>query len=448
MKKVFLFCFILLFCTKCQNVKDSGTYYIKNINIVDVQNGGVLANQNVLIEGNKIKAIYLEEVDVPDSTQIIDGEAKYLMPGLWDMHGHFLGNYQEYAPLLIANGVTGIREMSGEYSTLDSVKKEIAIGNKFFPDIYSAGNIIEGRPKWWNWSVLVQNKIEAVKEVENQLEQGIDFIKIYTGLNRESYFAIAEKCRQVGKPFAGHIPSSVSMWEAIDAGQQSSEHLYGLLEACIPDIGQLKNKPVFGTEHYQCLLDNFQREKFDSLTRKLANSNTWLCPTLTMVKNYSMLDNPELKNDPRMKYMPKEDLRWWNRGNAYEKSHYDVCRSHFKLEQGLLGDLEKAGVKIIAGTDFKNPYCYPGFSLHDELELMVDGGMSVLSVLQSATSNAAKFINRENEFGSIEMGKTASLLLLDANPLANISNTKKISGVFQRGKYYNKKDLEEILLLK
>lgn len=451
----YFFCSSLLFfisITTCLSQEVSHDLLIQNISIIDVETGETLTDRAVGIDGDKISEIYSKSVAAASSTAVIDGNGKFLIPGLWDMHTHYFWNYNFSNPLLIANGITGVREMWGNTDVISTVRKQIAAGEIMAPDIYAAGAIIDGVPPIWPGSSGVANAEEAIAEVDKQITSGVDFLKVYSRLTKEAYMAIAKRSTEKGTPFAGHIPGSVSIWEAMAAGQYSSEHMYGILEASNSDLATLAAQPSqFSKTSMELMTGNFDEAIFDSLATVMAESDMWLSPTLTVLRSIAYLTDSSFTDDARLAYLPLFMTSSWNPANDFRfKSRtpefYEASKTKYKLQVSLMGKLANKGVKIIAGTDYPNPYCFPGFSLHDELELMVDGGMSKLQALQAATVNPAIFQKKEAAFGTITPGKTASLVLLNANPLEDINNTRKISSVILRGKVYNRTELDEMLV--
>ncbi len=453
MKKSILFLLVILMGA-CSTPKDvSHNLLITNVTVIDVKTGDKLQNRNVAIDGDRIIQIYDGEVSPSDSTEVIDGTGKFLIPGLSDMHTHYFWNYIISNPLLIANGITHVREMWGEMNTIKNVRQQTASGKLLAPDIYSAGSIIDGTPPIWPTSTGVASPEEAIAAVDAQIESGVDFLKVYSRLPKDTYMAIANYAKEKGISFAGHIPSGMTVWETMEAGQKSSEHFYAMLEASIDDpkgFEQLNEKSATNTEKTMFLIEHFNEAKFDSLASVMAKSDMWLSPTLTVLRSIANLNNAEYIDDPRLEYLPTFMTQSWNPSQDFRfknapEDYFQAALDKYKLQLSLMGRLSEKGVKIIAGTDYPNPYCYPGFSLHDELELMVEGGMSSLEALKAATLNAAIFTDKESEFGTIEEGKLASLVLLDADPLTDINNTRKISSVILRGKHLNRAQLDELL---
>lgn len=412
---------------------------IFNVNIIDMETGEILANRSVGIDSNRISAIYDQEVSTFWSDKL-DGKNGYLIPGLWDMHAHFFRNEKQASRTLLANGVTGIREMWGNMDSTNLFLKRNKKGH-YGPDIYSAGAIIDGPPKMWPQSVEVSNAEEARAEVLSQIEEGVDFIKVYNNLSKESFDAIAETATEYGVPFAGHIPPAVGFVYAAEKGLSCAEHMTGITGAVL----KAEEGVVIGFDNEYNYLDTYDEARFDALCKVLVEHDVWLSPTLIVSKNYGSLDKPEvLQASDRLNYIDNETKSYWS-AYVYDSAYAAEWRAVNDFLFPLVGKAHAKGVKILAGSDFPNPFTYPGFSLHDELELLVENGMSNLAVLQSATSAPAEFMNKTNDFGAVAAGKIASLVLLRDNPLEDISNTTSIEAVIQRGKLYKKEALTEML---
>jgi len=368
-KSRFVILLLIIPFMSCYNHKHE--CLITNVNIVDVYTGKILINKTLAIDSNRISAIYDNEIVGSDSTIVIDGKGKYLIPGLWDMHAHYKWNRIDTEPLLIANGITGVREMWGDMPEYVKVPKNRPQEGVVSPDIYFAADFIDGNPPAFPGSVIVTTPVDAIAAVQSQIDKKVDFIKVYSMLTEEAFLAIAKEAKKRNIPFAGHIPNGVSIYKAIDAGMASSEHLYGFLEGCIP---QNKNENLPSSEEE--LVSRFSEKSFDSLCSVLAKSNMWICPTLVVGMVNSHLNDTIFKNDNRKVYLPGYLIEIWNQKmNAYTQSQMDIfvksAKPRHLLELSLIGKMNEKGVKFIAGTDFPNPYILPGFSLHDELSLMV-----------------------------------------------------------------------------
>ncbi|HEX2845978.1 MAG TPA: amidohydrolase family protein [Chitinophagaceae bacterium] len=421
---------------------------ITHVNIIDVKSGRVAEDKTVVIDSNMITAIHDGKIRYSSSTKVIDGSNKYLIPGLWDMHAHFYWNNDDSDPLLIANGITGVREMWGVMPRIRQIREKTQTGEIIAPDVYTAGVVIDGNPPIWPGTIGVATPDEARKAAEDQIAEGVDFIKVYSALNEESFMTIADVARKRNIPFAGHIPSNISIYKAMDAGMASSEHLTGILEACSAKEDSIMKLNF--RERIVPLLSTFKQERFDSLCTALAQSKMWLCPTLTVLRAFGFLKDSSFINDARLVYLPdylkaswspKNDFRFQNRPEDY----FPNQRKKFQLQLSLIKEMSDRGVKFLAGTDYPNPYCFPGFSLHDELALLVEGGMSALDALRAATINGAVFMGKADKMGAVEAGKLASLVLLNKNPLLDIENTKTIEAVILRGKLYDRPALDRML---
>jgi len=424
-------------------------------------------DMTVVIAGPRIAEIG-KGVPVPQGAEVVDARGKFLMPGLWDMHVHWYA--KRYLTLFIANGVTGIRVMFGQ-PIHHEWRREIDEGELLGPRMSIASPIIDGPKPFWPDSVAVGTEAEARGAVVRVKQNGADFVKVYTFLPHDAYFAIANESKKQGIPFEGHVPLSVTAEEASNAGQKSFEHLLGVLPACSLQSKELdraarddlaeaisSGKPVFEGPHFHKIRDlelqAYSSERAAALFETFRKNGTWQCPTLTINRNVAFLDDPSFKKDGRLKYMPPGIRSYWERsfepgadpGNLpVTRDDFVFYQKEFTKQLEIVGLMQKSGVGILAGTDALNPFCFPGFSLHDELALLVQAGLTPSEALQTATINPARFLGEENDFGAVEKGRIADLVLLDANPLEDIANTKKIQAVVFNGRYFPKPRLEEML---
>ena len=443
----------------------------KNVTIIDVVNGKLKSGMFVLVAGNRIAGIG-KKVIVPKDAKIIDASGKFLLPGLWDMHVHSLRaeRVETFFPLFIVNGVTGIRDMGAPLKSLSLLKQwraEIAAGARIGPRIFAAGSTLGGaRPQN---TFPAKNENEARHAVRTLRKEGADFIKVYSLLPRALFFAAADEAKKQGITFSGHVPGSVSVLEASDAGQKSMEHLYGMLEACSSDEAEIRKEVEQAGENtdtwaawgnivrttdrlygMQELEKTFNAEKCRAVYRRFVKNKTRQCPTLVMRRALAFRNDPAFTSDPRLKYFPMSESRGWNspadtRNANLTAQEIADRKIRLRKESEMTGEMKRAGVELLAGTDLGNPYIYPGFSLHDELELLVEAGLSPLAALQAATINPSRFLGNEMELGTVEQGKLADLVLLDANPLESISNTKKINGVVVNGRFFDRGSLDKML---
>jgi Amidohydrolase family len=433
--------------------------------VIDVANGTVLADRAVAIADGRITAVgHTGALNVPGGAKVVDCTGQYMIPGLWDMHVHFA--FKSYGALFVANGVTGVRVMWGNPQGVNhhQWRKEFSEGKVVGPRMMIASAIVDGPNAVWPGSIVVNDAQEGVEAVRAAKRAGADFVKVYDLIPREAYEAIARECKAQGIPFAGHVPQRVTAGQASDAGQKSMEHLSGIRSACSTreDELMIERAKAFenskGLETIRGLSDrqrdgiraSFSEARAQELFARFKKNGTWQCPTLTVLRAIAWLDEPAFINDPRLKYTapmvrmiwdPKRDFRF----KSTPPSEYALRKLEFKRSLELVGAMNKAGVGLLAGTDEMNPYCFPGFSLHDELSLLVKAGLTPLDALRAATINPAKYFGKDGSTGTVDLGKEADMVLLDANPLDDIQNTTKIHAVVADGRLFDRAALQKIL---
>jgi imidazolonepropionase-like amidohydrolase len=435
-----------------------------HVTVIDMTGAPPSPDMTVVIMGDRITELGKSgAVHAPEGAQVVDATGKFMIPGLWDMHVHWL--HKDYVPLFVANGVTGIRIMWGA-PMHHQWQKEIEQGTLLGPRMAIGSAIVDGPKPIWPGSIAVGTDAEGRQAVIRSKQQGADFIKVYSRLPREAYFAIADEAKKQGIPFAGHVPSSVTVAEASDAGQKSIEHFTGFLDASSSREEELRKASADAWANLpegqafpsratlrplsRLSLDTFSPEKANALFARLARNHTWQCPTLVVQRNMAFIKDPAIHNDPRVKYMPPQIASGWDPAGDFRlkdrtQEDFDLARSVYKKLTELVVPMRRAGVEILAGTDVINPYCFPGFSLHDELTLLVAAGLSPLEALQAATLNPARFLGKEKDLGTVEKGKIADLVVLEANPLEEIGNSRKIDAVVTGGKLLSKADLKKTL---
>jgi imidazolonepropionase-like amidohydrolase len=427
---------------------------VTHVTVIDGTGAKPKADQTVVVTGERIVQIGTSRrVKLPEKTQVVDGTGKFLIPGLWDMHVH-MSEIPHFSELCIAIGVTGVRDMFGDMTNIMAERKAIA-GGQPGPRIVAAGRLIDGPNPIWPGSVTAKDAEEGRQAVRTVKQEGSDFIKVYSLLPRDAYFAIAEEARRQGMVFAGHVPDSVTAAEASDAGQKSIEHLTGVLLACssraaeLMPAGPARNNPTNLVRYIKTLVETYDEQKAQALFARFKRNHTWQCPTLTVLDNISHLHDGSLTNDYRLKYVNAELAQFWNPTNVrFANTPPEVWTEMQRaghIRQEIVGRMRRAGVEFLAGTDTPNPYCFPGFSLHDELDRLVAAGLTPTEALQAATLNPARYFDRLPDLGTIQPGKLADLVLLDANPLRDIHNTTKIRAVFANGRFYDRAALDQFL---
>ncbi len=466
MKKVLLFLSLWLlpiglFAQQGDNNSQKALVFT-HVTVIDATGAPAKPDMMVVIKGGRIAAFgKTASLDVPKNAHVVDATGKFLIPGLWDMHIHpWLGKH--YLALFTANGVTGVRVMAGE-PVHHKWRQEISAGKLIGPRMVISSPIVDG-PKSPVLGSPVSNEGEGRQVVRKVKKQGTDFVKVYHFIPRDAYFAIADEAKKQGIPFAGHVPFSVSAAEASDAGQQSIEHCPFVLPACSSEGEEeltRKMKETWETSplslphvraRVKLLADiTYSEKKAAELFACFVKNSTWVCPTLIILHDLSFRDEEELANDPRLKYMPLSTKDSWNPKNndlvawATGEGQADVrklCEKHL----AIVGAMRRAGVGLLAGTDTTPmAYCFPGFGLHDELAMFVQAGLSPMEALQTATYNPAKCLGKLDSMGTVERGKVADLVLLEADPLEDISNTRKIAAVVVGGKIFDKAALQKML---
>ncbi|WP_020577458.1 amidohydrolase family protein [Actinopolymorpha alba] len=435
-----------------------GDLALTHVTAIDATGRRPQPDMTVLVRGERIALIAKSrEVRIAPGTKTVDLTGKYLIPGLCDMHVHSDDLEKIYPPLYIANGVTTVREMNGlpfHYEWRDRVEGGSLLG----PHMVVASRMIDGTPSLWDGIPLpiikAGTEAEARDAVRKLKREGADFIKVYTRVSRPVYHALADEARRQGIPFAGHCPDAVPMPEASDAGQRSFEHLFwtwfstssreaeirrGLAEITIDSDNAYNSwfQQIHPLEWMAA--HSYDHKKAAALFAQLVANGSRQVPTLTV---HQVVDRPDdfSPDDERLKYLPASRLREWQwqieelylAGRTPEE--FAQHRELFGHRLRLVGAMRRAGVPIMAGTDTINPYTFPGFSLHDELALLVEAGLTPMEALQAATLEPARFLGVEHALGTVQKGKIADLVVLDANPLDTIRNTRMVHAVVVRGR--------------
>jgi imidazolonepropionase-like amidohydrolase len=428
---------------------------INNVNVVDVRSGAILADQTVILERNHIASVGpSKSAKYPRNAPSVNGHGYFLMPGLWDMHVHlvfgdwFPGAQDVTLPLLIANGVTGVRDMGSELGIVQDWRNEIEAGRLLGPRIFTSGPMLDGPKPRFPSSIAITTPDDGRRAVGELKRLGSDFIKLQSLVPREAVFAIADEAKKKEIPFEGHVPDSVRASEMSDASMKSFEHLIGIFEGSSPNEDDfLKGGKTVGR-----FLASYDPARAAALASLLAKNQTWQCPTLVWERGGNLIDATDFAKDGRAKYVPAAwKMKTWKRFTdeilqSYGTDDLASRKKFIDKELEVVQLLHKAGVPFLAGTDTPpGVYIFPGFSLHEELQRFVAAGFTPLEALQTATLNPARFWGIEEQLGTVEKGKLADLVLLNANPLEDISNTQKIAAVIVNGQYYASKDLEKML---
>lgn len=440
--RTFLFFLIVSFSTK------AATLAIRHVTLIDMTGGPVLEDRTVVVNGERIAQIGpAATTTIPKDAIVVDGAGKYLIPGLWDMHVH-LWHRENLLPLYAAFGITGVRDMGSDFERTKTWREKIETGKAIGPRIVTCGPVLSSRDSGDEKlpTIVVNTPRDARKAFDQLYDMDVDFIKVLS-IPRDAYFALAEQSRHWKVPFAGHVPQTVTAWEAMSELQASMEHLLGLFLSCSSEEAKLRalSPDKIGTR----MLDTFSEAKALEILARSAQYGTRQTPTLTFWMRTTHADDDHLTADPRLKYVPESIRKTWPDPRKEASRLSDIDRAELGrqlvLAFRMVGLMPQSEVQILAGTDTGDPYTIPGATLHDELELLVKAGLTPLQALKSATVAPAKFLHQEDTTGTIEKGKVADLVLLQDSPLENIANTQSIAAVVLRGKYLPRQKLDEIL---
>lgn len=409
---------------------------ITHVTVIDIETGTARPDMTVLVRGGRIAQVERAGVGspLPAGVREVDGRGKFLIPGLWDMHVHLSYSTASALPVLLANGVTGVRDCGSDLFEVDRWRALIEAGALAGPRIVRAGPMLNGQS--FNRYQLVTGNPEQARGMVRALKQvGVDFIKVHRRVPRDAYFAILDEARRQSLTVVGHIPMTVRPEEASDSGQLI-EHEETLFEGTFaagltPDQGP-------------DAIRRFRAETADTLFARFVRNHTSLTSTLVSWRYALRFSEDTSLADPRMRYIARSLREGLVARARIPAQQLPVMRSVVAEYQAVLGQLNRAGVTILAGTDIPGGR-FPGFALHDELAVLVEAGLTPAAALRAATLNPARILRREADFGSVAAGRLADLVLLDANPLGDIRNTQRIAAVVAGGRFYGRGDLDALL---
>lgn len=432
----------LVLATMCAfAVRAEPTAFV-NVNVVPMTSEFVIRQQTVVVDDGAIEAIGpVDDVPIPVGAQVIDGTDRYLMPGLAEMHAHVPGRgspaLDRYLELYVANGVTTIRGMLGRPSHLE-LRQDLASGKVFGPRLYTSGPSLNGR--------TVNDSFHAVRLVEEQYAAGYDFVKIHPGLDAAEFAALAETANGLDFPYAGHVPIAAGVQRALDLGIATIDHLDGYFAALLPPASQ--GLGGYGGFFDVMLAGELDTDRIVELARATAAAGTWNVPTQVLVElRINDIPVSELRNWPEMRYMPRETVQRWAEAKvetlADRNFDPEVAALAIDLRRRLILELHRAGAGLLLGADSPQVFNVPGFSIHRELDALVAAGLSPYEALYTGTAAVAEFL--DSNTGIVAVGRDADLLLLDANPLDDIGNSRRIHGVMLRGEWLSAAALEQRL---
>jgi len=443
---------------------------IKYVNIIDVEAGEVVYNQDVLIVGSRITSIDSARANssVPNA-YVVNGEGKYLMPGLWNMHNHST-QYAKwlYHPMQIAHGVTGVRDMSGQLGRHDSywagtkerkewneeINRNLSVSPRTVLQssfqIDGSSSVPDDFPAYFK----LQNEDDALPLLKYYKDDGTDFIKVYMNIPAASYRKLATEAPKLGMHIAGHKPLKITLEESILLGQRSFEHGRIFMYDCFSGAEELRD-PVNRGKGFklpkEAMVQTFDYEKAAELMTLMSDQGAHWVPTLQTLKMGAYANDDLFRGNEHLKYIPAiRKMAWWNPDiNRYANDNIadpeqNIEMKFYRAAQRQVAMANERGVSIMMGTDVTDTYVFPGYSAHVELLDLTLSGLSNHDALRAATIIPAKYCGADKEQGSVEVGKMADMILLDKNPLENITHTQTINSVFLNGIYYDKSKLEAL----
>ena len=466
---------LLLLLAGCSPSGPAPDVIIDGVTIIDGTGAAPAPDRSVAIRDGKITAIGLSGSLTPgDSTVRVDGRGKFLMPGLWDMHAHVMGLEEHAFPLFLANGVTSVRDMGGNLEISVRVRDAARSGRSLGPEVLIAGPVLDspflvaavkGTP-YEAGRAAVPDSATAVFWVDSLSRVPVDQIKVHSMTPRAAYFAILARAKQLGIPVGGHIPDSIAPREAIEAGQRTIEHTWKLalamssreegigrweLHAMQQAMDAPKRRGFGPVVMLRAAADDSGLASFDS-TRAgefagwVRDREVWFDPTLAVIQ--AVYDVPGVSDTAELKYMPASamlDERLAPPIPNPTAAQIEAIQEKYRRDIGPIRALIKGGAKFVTGTDIPVKPLVPGFAVHHELAALVGAGLTPLEAIQAGTRNSAQAAGRGAQVGTIEAGKRADLILLDADPTKDIGNTRRIRAVVTNGRLLDRAKLDSLL---
>jgi len=427
---------------------------ITDVTVIDVERGSSMGPRTVLVDEGRIVSIDApQDAHIPASAQRVDGHGRFLIPGLVDMHVH-LFNLSSHRPpnvwsfpLYVANGITGVREMRGDAASMVLVnrwRKALDDGDLVAPRILAAGIAVHG-----------SSPDDAAHQVDAAADAGADFIKVFSDVPASNWRAILAAAHARSLPVVGHVPAGVPLLVAAVAGQRSNEHLMQAYEACSSIEAQLlkERRDLDGdalTDRRDAqearTLNAFDPSICRGIARSLVATGQVQVPTVVLADEDSLGKSGSPGTDPRWLFLRADErARWKGFLAGYTAQDAALAKRRWPIARQIVSFMHQAGVPIMAGTDSPMPGVYPGFALHEEMELLVESGLTPREALYSATLEPAKFLGIADTSGSLAVGKRADLVLLEADPTRDIHNARRINAVLLDGRLLRRADLDALL---
>lgn len=456
---------VVFFCGSDGVAQTTPDITIANVNVVDVRLGVVLPNRTVLITGDRIVAVVPSDQIFPPEATVVDASGAFLIPGLWDMHAHLRGNGTPpwlttdwLMPLVFAHGVTGVRDMTSDcdgpgqgpvcLSQMLEWQSSIESGALLGPRLMALSSFQINPP----WSYEVSEE-EARRVVQALAGMGVSNLKIYDRLAPEAFSWISDEASRLGLRVWGHVPLRMGAREASRAGLGSIEHARDFLFDCFPGALEFRANAASSTapvDLMRRMVDEHDEAACAVVFAELVDNGTWYVPTHVTRRRDAFAGDSAFRDDPRARFIPPDIqadfVGHLDRIVAADSATGGVTFMDFYLKGlDITGAAHRAGVSIMVGSDAPDPFVFPGSAVHDEMGELVAAGLSPAEALRAATWNGAVFLNLTDSYGTVEPGKRADLVILDANPLEDIGNTRRIKAVLFGGRYFDRNALDQLL---
>jgi len=428
------------------NAASANIYAITNVTIVDVEKGTLIPGQTVLVVNDRIDKISPQaKVKIPQDATIIDGQGLYLMPGLVDAHVHYF-DAPVFGRVMIANGVLLVRDMGMPNEYILPLRDELNQGKTLGPEMVATGSMLDGDPPMIPTIALgLKTPKEAQTAVRQQAEAGADMIKVYSALDRDVFLAIMDEAEKQGIKVVGHVPDTVYLEDAVTAGQSSIEHWFGFQKVIANLLGEpvdLNHGWMSSGADYLIRIGEVDPQALHDFYQRLEKSGVTIVPTVVTFRNLPNVDKLELQNLPHGEYISTDLFSMWKAQWAGQTEMPDAMWQSWAQ---MVRQMNETGIPMMTGTDLMCPGLVPGYSVHEEMMIWQEAGIPPADILRSATLVPIQVMGLEDRLGSIRAGKSASMVLVRANPLEDVRNAQQIESVFLRGQYFSREDLDQML---
>ncbi|SDB55182.1 Imidazolonepropionase [Flavobacteriaceae bacterium MAR_2010_188] len=460
MNKVIFYSIFFIFIFSCKNESEADNkgqspesydLVLSNANVISLETGEVSLSDVYINQGRIVKISSPDDKEKNNAMKRFNVSGKYLLPGFWDNHVHFRGGdslikaNKDFLQLYLNNGITTVRDAGGDLALeVNKWKKEIESNILAGPMIFTSGAKIDGPKATWAGSLEVENDDNINKALDSLQSLKVDFVKLYDStISGENYLETIRQAANRGLITSGHMPFSVTVDETVKAGIGAIEHLYYVLKGCSSEEEEIteaiKKKEIGFWESLAQLRKTYNDSTASETFQLLKDNNVYVVPTLHIGGVLSYLDEVDHSKDDYLSLMEPGFIKTYEgRINGALNASAKARQERKELDtffQKLTKNLQENGVSLLAGSDTGafNSYVYPGISLHKELEAMVKAGLTPLETLRASAYNGARFLKKDTDYGTVEVGKVADLVILNGNPLKNIAETQNINMVIKNG---------------